>query len=218
MDEDAKMARKVYNLYWKKFVQKDEKNKDKKRVSSIVLSYLKNVKGKKILDAGCGAGRECEILARRGAKVFGLDVSELMLKVAKRRCRDLDVKFLQRDMEKTGFEDETFDFILALFSVQYKRSIERVFKEFWRILKNKGKVFLVVPHPIKKMVEITKNYFERGFHWEDHGDIKYFNYYWTLEDYINSLAKFFRIEEIREIDSFEEKSYPHFLLIKAEKV
>lgn len=218
MDSDAREARKIYNLYGKDFVEKDEKNKDKKKVSSLVLSYLKNVKGKKILDAGCGAGRECEILAKKGAKVFGIDVSEFMLKIAKKRCKELGVKFFQRDMEKTGFSDESFDFVLAILSVQYKRNIKKVFNEFCRILKNRGKVLIVIPHPIKKMIEYTKNYFERGLHWERHGEIKYFNYYWTLEDYFNAILPFFRIEEMREIGSFEEKNYPHFLLIKAEKI
>lgn len=218
MDSDVREARKIYNLYGKDFIEKDEKNKDKKKISSLVLSYLKNVKGKKILDAGCGAGRECEILAKKGAKVFGIDVSEFMLKIAKKRCKELGVKFFQRDMEKTGFSDESFDFVLAILSIQYKKNIKKVFYEFWRILKNRGKVLIVIPHPIKKMIEYTKNYFERGLHWERHGEIKYFNYYWTLEDYFNAILPFFRIEEMREIGSFEEKNYPHFLLIKAEKI
>ncbi|MEM5791021.1 MAG: hypothetical protein QXP77_03165, partial [Candidatus Aenigmatarchaeota archaeon] len=59
---------------------------------------------------------------------------------------------------------------------------------------------------------------ERGLHWERHGEINYFNYYWTLEDYFNAISPFFRIEEIKEIDSFEWKNYPHFLLIKAGKI
>ncbi len=217
MDEDARQARKVYNLYGEAFVKKDEKNKDKKKISSIVLSYLKKVKNKKILDAGCGAGRECEILAKRGAKVFGIDVSEVMLKIAKKRCSKLGVKFFQRDMERTGFEEESFDFILSILSAQYKRDIKKVFREFWRILKFGGEIFVVVPHPIKKMIEHTKNYFERGLHWEEHGEVKYFNYYWTLEDYFNAISQFFRICEIREIGSLKEKNYPHFLFIRAKK-
>lgn len=217
MDEDARKAMKIYNLYGNEFVEKDEKNRDKKRISSLVLSYFKNVRGKKILDAGCGTGRECEILAKRGAKVFGIDVSEFMLKVAKKRCKDLGVKFFQRDMEKTGFCDESFDFVLAILSIQYKRNIKKVFREFWRILKNGGKILVVVPHPVKKMIEYSKNYFDRGLHWENHGKIKYFNYYWTLEDYFNAILPLFRVEEVKEIGSFEEKSYPHFLMIMAEK-
>ncbi len=217
MDDDAKEARKIYNKYAKIFEKRGNSNEDRKIITKIVLSLLGEVENKKILDAGCGGGNECKLLAKKKAKVFGIDVSEEMLKIAMKKCKGYGVKFFQRDMERTGFKDESFDIIISLFSIHYKRNLERVLKEFYRILREDGKILVVVPHPIQKMIEYSKNYFERGKHWEVHGEMKYFNYYFTLEDYINAFSKNFKIEKILEIPSLKEKNYPHFLLIKAEK-
>ena len=87
MDEDAKEARKIYNTYGKFFVEREEKNPDRKRISEIIISMINNSREKKILDAGCGTGKECELLAKRGAKVVGIDVSEFMIKLAERNAK-----------------------------------------------------------------------------------------------------------------------------------
>jgi len=221
-DKDTRDARRIYNRYGRFFVEMEEKNPDRKKLSEILLSILGNVKGKKVLDAGCGAGRECEVLAKKGANVIGIDISEQMIKIAKERCKGLSVRFLLKDMEKTGLPSEYFDIILSVFSVMYKRNLRNVLKEFKRLLKKRGELLVVVPHPARKMVKYSKDYFKRGKFWEDHKVIKWFNYYRTIEDYINSLiSEGFCIREIKEtrpLHEIEEKIvYPHYLIIRSFK-
>ena len=221
MDEDAKEARKIYNTYGKFFVEREEKNPDRKRISEIIISMINDLKEKKILDAGCGTGKECELLAKRGAKVVGIDVSEFMIKLARKKCKNLGVKFFLRDMERTGFERESFDLILSVFSLMYKKNLRAVLKEFRRILKKDGEFLVVVPHPIERMVKHTRNYFKRGKFLKINGNIRYFNYHWTLEDYLNSIiSQGFRVEEIKELgsSSLRESYYPHYLIIRAKAI
>jgi 2-polyprenyl-6-hydroxyphenyl methylase/3-demethylubiquinone-9 3-methyltransferase len=56
-------------------------------INPLRVDYIDNncggVKGKKILDIGCGGGILCEALAQRGAIVTGIDMAEMSLKVAK---------------------------------------------------------------------------------------------------------------------------------------
>ena len=47
------------------------------------LELLGNVKGKKVLDYGCGSGIYLKLLKERGANIKGFDISEEMLKIAK---------------------------------------------------------------------------------------------------------------------------------------
>jgi 2-polyprenyl-3-methyl-5-hydroxy-6-metoxy-1,4-benzoquinol methylase len=62
-----------------------------------------------ILDIGCGSGIFCEMAARRGARVSGLDASEPLLAIACERVPDGD--FRTGEMEELPYADRTFDVV-----------------------------------------------------------------------------------------------------------
>ncbi|HEY4636091.1 MAG TPA: methyltransferase domain-containing protein, partial [Rhodospirillales bacterium] len=45
--------------------------------------FVGDLRGKRVLDAGCGEGDSSRILARNGAAVVGIDISDAMLELAK---------------------------------------------------------------------------------------------------------------------------------------
>ena len=63
------------------------------------LGLFPLAKGARILDVGCGTGRHSIELAKRGYKATGLDLSNGMLDVARKKARDagVEVEFIQRD-------------------------------------------------------------------------------------------------------------------------
>lgn len=75
-------------------------------------------KVKRILDLGCGIGRLTVALKERfpEAEVWGLDVGGPLVRYAHMRARDLgiDVNFVQRKAEDTGFPDGHFDIVTSL--------------------------------------------------------------------------------------------------------
>ena len=73
--------------------------------------------GAKILDVACGVGRHSLSLARRGYQVTGVDYSSSYLSEAKRRAaaKNINARFLRRDMRKLGFENQ-FDVVLNLWT------------------------------------------------------------------------------------------------------
>jgi ubiquinone/menaquinone biosynthesis C-methylase UbiE len=218
-DKDIEEFRTIFNRYGENYTKGKERDLNRKQLSRIILSMLGEVKNKRILDAGCGSGKECEMLAKRGARVVGIDISKRMITLAKERCKGLGVEFFVRDMGRTGFKGKSFDIIIAIFSIMFKRKIEELFKEFRRILKEKGILLIVVPHPIREMMKYTKNYFKKGKYWKVLHDMKVFSYSWTVGDYINDLiSQGFELKEVREprpkFGSPEEKSYPIYLILK----
>ncbi len=217
-NKDAEEARRIYDIYGEYFVQIEEHNPNRKQLSKILSSMIEDVKGKKILDAGCGAGNDSEILAERGARVVGIDVSHKMIEMARKRCKNFRVDFYIEDMERTRFQDKEFDILIAVFSILYKKNLKKVIEEFKRILKDEGELYLVVSHPISKMIKHTKNYFDTGKHWKFFEKIKFFNYHRTMEEYINTLtSQGFVIKEIREPKpvTTSENFFPHYLIIKS---
>jgi ubiquinone/menaquinone biosynthesis C-methylase UbiE len=83
---------------------------------AAVLDFLGPLKGKRLLDAGCGDGTYALEVATRGALVTGVDLSEDMLAVARERstARGIAVDWRQGDILALRFPDSSFDLAIAI--------------------------------------------------------------------------------------------------------
>ncbi len=79
------------------------------------LNVLGDVGGKDILELGCGAARWSIALAKRGARVVGLDVSERQLEHARRNMRDAAVEFplVHASAEAAPLAESSFDIVFC---------------------------------------------------------------------------------------------------------
>ena len=117
------------------------------RMRETMLNTLGDVRGKRILDAGCGAGQMTHELALRGAEVVAVDISPSLVEIARKRLPDAlshQVTFHAGDMLDPELGD--FDHVVAMDSLIYydaadiNRSISTLFK------RTSGKiVFTVAP-------------------------------------------------------------------------
>lgn len=99
----------------------------------------------KVLDAGCGVGKTTRTLAEKGLDLIGVDISEGLLKEAKKRAPSLT--FIKGDMRSLGFPDNKFDGIFAQASLVHLESLDDVSKtlmEFNRVLTTQGVLFFSV--------------------------------------------------------------------------
>jgi ubiquinone/menaquinone biosynthesis C-methylase UbiE len=116
------------------------------RLTPDLLFLANQVKeGEKILDLGCGNGRFFELLKNKKVEYFGVDISEDLLKIAKKRYSQ--AKFYLFDGLSLPFEDNFFDkvFCLATFHHLPSKKYRILFlKEIWRVLKPQGKLYLTV--------------------------------------------------------------------------
>lgn len=102
------------------------------------------VPGKKVLDIGCGAGRDAEELLKEGFDVTGIDASVGMLAVA--RTRAPQAQFQQMDFNALDFPDESFDGFWAAASFLHvpKAEVGKPLLEAKRILKKEGVGFVAL--------------------------------------------------------------------------
>jgi ubiquinone/menaquinone biosynthesis C-methylase UbiE len=127
-------------------------------IDKWMLEVLPLEKGMKILDVGCGAGKQCfSFLARLDGKaaITGGDVSEELLKKAKDENAKLGnrVTFQELDFNKTfPFDEKTFDLVSCSFAIYYAEDIPFTIREMHRVLKADGYLFTTGPMPENKQM------------------------------------------------------------------
>lgn len=141
-----------------------------------MLSLAGDVAGRRILDAGCGAGPLFEALRDRGATVTGIDKSAGMLRLARRRLgEDADLQVAELG-QPLPFPDDTFDDVTASLVLHYLEDWGPALGELRRVLKPGGRLIASVDHPFVVLL----------MHREEGRDPDYFATYqhtdeWTVD-------------------------------------
>ena len=172
------------------------------------LKLLGNLKGKKVLEVGCG-GAQCGIaMAKKGAKVTGIDISEEQLKFAKKLAEKnkVNIKFIQRDFKKfPEVKSNSQDIVFSAFALQYADNLLETFKEIYRTLKKKGIFVFSLDHPFfNAMIDEKRSYLHTGKFVETFSDKtkKFVAYNHTVSELLNTLISAgFIVEKIIEPDS-----------------
>ncbi len=116
-------------------------------MQDLIYKNLKFSKKDVVLDAGCGYGMATIYLAKKyGAKFFGIDINPDEIKQAK-ECMLKEnliskVTFKVMDFSKSIFSSNTFDAIYTMETLSHAPDIKQTLKEFYRILKPRGKLAL----------------------------------------------------------------------------
>ncbi|MGJ3236619.1 class I SAM-dependent methyltransferase [Marivirga sp.] len=104
----------------------------------------------KVLDAGCGEGRNLTYSLKNGMDVFGIDQNpeaiQLLKLIAKQyKIEDIEARFQVMKLDKILFPDDTFDVINCSAVLHFAKSLEHfisMLSELVRLLKPGGKIFI----------------------------------------------------------------------------
>jgi SAM-dependent methyltransferase len=124
-----------------------------------------DLRGVNVLDYGCGNGGFSRVLARRGARVVGIDISPKLIETARASAAKIGLngscpQFMVGDAHHTPFADNTFDYVVGNGALHHL-DLEMAYAEIARVLKPGGKAIFMEPmyhHPILWMVRrLTPN-------------------------------------------------------------
>lgn len=119
---------------------------NKRRHFEIVLNTLAQLKPKKVLDIGCAKGFLVYLFNQAGIQAYGMDVSRYAIENAPDKIINrLSVVNIEND--PFPYEEECFDLIIGLDTLEHLESFENMLKECARVLKRGGYLFFTTPVP-----------------------------------------------------------------------
>lgn len=210
-------------------------------VRPTMAALLPDMRGKRVLDVGCGDGWFCRLAAESGARsVLGIDASERMLQLARERTADQGIHYERARMEDLALPDASADLVVSILALHYVADIAAVLRAVARALTTGGTAILIFEHPIETappddpdVVEVEgskvwplRDYFAEGQRrrqwWID--GVEY--YHRTMSSYLNALLEAGLtldtvLEPIAPLDSLPERDAdrvrPRLLALRAVK-
>ena len=138
------------------------------------------LKGKNVLDLGCGYGWHCRYCVQNGAShVLGIDASEKMIGQALKRNADQVIEYRVCSIENYDFPKDQWDFVISNLVLHYVENLDEVFRKVHRTLKTNGTFVFNIEHPV----------FTSGVNQEWIYDDKKQPKYWPVDNYFFSGAR-----------------------------
>ncbi|MFT4283069.1 MAG: class I SAM-dependent methyltransferase [Candidatus Woesearchaeota archaeon] len=197
-----------------------------KESRELFFCMLPNIRGKEILDVGCGDGSDANTYAKLGANVTAIDASEEM--ISKARNKYSNVLFLKSKMEELP-KTKKFDVVISKYAIQTSKYIDKVYSGVSDVLKPGGEFVFLVTHPIRQFLEknsVKKDYFKKEIvvstifedkitlHEPSHKLADYLSPYFLANF---ELLDFFEKEEFPAAKRMDGHNYPCYLIIRARK-
>lgn len=166
------------------------------------LRLLGKVKGKKVLELGCGGGQVSIALAKKGAVCTGIDISSKQMGFARNNAKKegVNVEFIELPFSKINkLKPRKFDIVISVMALQYCTDLNALLRNVRDLLVKDGLFVFSIDHPFyllmdPKDMKIKEGYFDSSLKikkekWPDRS-IHYFAYYERkISDIVNSIIE-----------------------------
>lgn len=149
----------------------------------------------RILEIGCGTGKNTEHLLTKAAKLVATDFSAEMLARAQEKIASEKIEFRRMDLRQAwDFAENSFDLITCSLVLEHVENIDFVFSQASRVLSVGGKFYFGELHPFKQY-QGSKARFETG------------SGVFELECFVHHVAEFFAAAKNNGFDCAELKEW-----------
>lgn len=164
------------------------------------LHLLGDIKGKSIIDLGCGGGQNAIALSKMGAEVTAVDFSKEQIKLAENLAADHNVAidFITSQISDLSFLPKSgYDLALSACAIAFMEDIKAAFAEASRILKPGGRFILSDMNPLQYIID------------EIEGGVE-FNHIYPYEPIL--LKWHWEFDELKRAPGFQHyvRSLPHY--------
>jgi 2-polyprenyl-3-methyl-5-hydroxy-6-metoxy-1,4-benzoquinol methylase len=137
------------------------------------LRMVGKVKDKQLLDLSCGEGYNTRILAKKGARVIGVDFSKDMIKLARQREKKdrLGIRYFVSDAaDLKELESERFDIVTCFMALMDIERYEDAISQVARVLKKNGRFVFSITHPCFECCDTVDGETIAEWKYEEGGD------------------------------------------------
>lgn len=148
-----------------------------------ILPLLGNVKGKTILDAGCGEGYLCRLLVGMGAKLTGLEPADRLIQYAiKREQKEkLGINYVKEDLSKWQGNSDSFDIVVSNMVFMDIPDYRPAIKNCINVLKPKGSFVFSINHPSFEEQNNISQEFQHAKDWQEKPSLEISEYFKEYE-------------------------------------
>jgi ubiquinone/menaquinone biosynthesis C-methylase UbiE len=130
----------------------DDHNATRDLDARVLRQSPLHVADARILELGCGTGKNSEWLAAQAHSLVALDFSPGMLDVARRRVRSERVRFVEHDITRQWPVDpSSIDLVVGNLVLEHVRDLGPIYAEAARVFRPGGKLFLCELHPYRQL-------------------------------------------------------------------
>jgi ubiquinone/menaquinone biosynthesis C-methylase UbiE len=201
---DTKQA---YNLWSKQYDSNTNKTRDVE--ARALRTTLVNYDFERVLEIGCGTGKNTEWLLEKSTHITALDLSDEMIAKAKEKITSDKVNFIQADVKESwNFTNDKFDLVSFSLVLEHIENLDHIFSEVSKVLLPGGFIYIGELHPFKQYTG-TKARFETE---EGLQILDCFNH--NISDFIQSAKKTgLAILDINEFFDDDATNTPRVLTI-----
>ena len=151
---------------------------------TVTRESLSNIDFYKVLELGCGSGKNTEWLITKADKLVGLDFSKNMLNLARNKVKTDKVTFINADLnENWPVNDNSFDLAVTNLTLEHIEALDHFFNSLFMKLTQGGKCFVCELHPLKQLSGSKAQFEENG------SEIELDVYYHSELEYIESAER-----------------------------
>ena len=122
-----------------------------------IYKELPDLKDKRVLDLGCGAGNNCIKAIELGANyVLGTDISKNMIELAKKTNANKKIKYNKIGIEDISKINEKFALVISSLAFHYVEDYEKLLKDIYNLLNDNGILIFSQEHPISTGTLLNK--------------------------------------------------------------
>lgn len=106
------------------------------------------LKGKQVLEIGCGLGSHAQLLAEAGCRLTAIDLTERAVELTRERLRlrGFSADVMKMDAENMEFQAAQFDFVWSWGVIHHSADTEQIIRNVYRVLKPGGEFRFMVYH------------------------------------------------------------------------